>query len=95
MKDLPYCDDFSALECAAIEAAPEVVPLCDVCGLAPKLDGTEECVACCVADVLHNDPDQLASWRRIFAGTAWLAGVEREVERQLSALVACGQAVAA
>lgn len=86
---LPYEWNFSALECAAIESSPVAVALCVNCGLAPRIEGCDDC-APCVAAFLLTDPTQLALLRRLHAGTPWLATLNAEVARQLCAQVACG-----
>jgi len=65
--------------------------LCTTCGLAPSFDGFDDCVACGAAYLL-TDPTQLALIRKLNAGTPWLAQLNAEIERQLSALIVCGRA---
>jgi len=64
---------------------------CPTCQLEPIYEGFEHCLKCEVAGALVEDPDYINFARRVYAGTEWLAGVEREWQRQASALsITCG-----
>lgn len=67
---------------------------CRTCTLAPAYPGFDTCLACGIAYMLHESPDDIESIRRINAGDAWLADFNREVERQQCALLSCGNQVA-
>lgn len=67
---------------------------CTNCGLAPPYRGFDDCLACGAAALIV-DSEQLVVVRRLNVGTPWLATLDREIERQHSALVACGHQVAA
>ncbi len=68
---------------------------CLTCDDAPTFQGCETCLACTAAYYIHEDPEQLVSARRIFAGTPWLLTLEREISRQLGATLPAGHQVAA
>lgn len=75
----------NACDCARqIEA--ERPSCCESCALEPVLDGTDQCLKCVLAYVIHEDPTDLARLRAAYAGTRYEAAVEAEVERQMSAL---------
>lgn len=68
--------------------------MCCTCGEAPAYSGFDDCLACAVAYMIHESPSDIESTRRIFAGDAWLRDFDREVERQMSALVHLSRACA-
>lgn len=68
--------------------------LCTNCGLAPPYVGFEDCLHCAAAALIV-DTDQLIVIRRLNAGTQWMAELDREIERQASAIIECGAQVAA
>jgi hypothetical protein len=70
------------------------VAMCVNCGLAPSFDGWDECVACGTAALLVEDPGYIDFAREHFAGTESLRQLEREWDRQLSAIIECGKVAA-
>lgn len=68
---------------------------CDTCGLAAPYKGWDSCLACGVASCLQEQPDYLAFARRVYVSEPeWLSGLEREWNRQLSALAYVARACA-
>lgn len=61
---------------------------CSNCGQARPFKGFDDCLACTVAYLLHDDPQGIDEVRRSKAGTYWLALFNAEVERQLAATIA-------
>lgn len=62
---------------------------CETCHQAIAHPGFDDCVACAVAVILHdNDHDFVALYRKAHAGTRDLALFEAELARQSSAMVA-------
>ncbi len=69
--------------------ADKAEPCCRVCGLAEPFASFEDCLTCAVAYEIHEEHGStMPLWRRLHAGTEWLAAIEREYARQMQALAA-------
>lgn len=68
---------------------------CENCHEAPIFSGFDTCLECSVAIAIAEDPSYIEFARREWPGTEWLARLEREWARQMSALTECGAQVAA
>jgi hypothetical protein len=66
---------------------------CRNCHEAPAFDGCDECKPCLVSLMLGH-PDEIELLRRVHAGTQWLRDVEKEWDRQMSAIGHFARAVA-
>lgn len=58
--------------------------------------GFGDCEKCTAAILIHGPHAAhcLSEMRRWYGGTPWMNSLEREIDRQMGALVACGRSVA-
>lgn len=69
--------------------------LCSTCHLAPAFRGWDDCLLCGCADLIHTNRNGIDFQRRLLAVHPHeLRRFNDELQRQLSALVECGRAVA-
>lgn len=61
--------------------------VCATCGLSSPFEGFDDCLQCAVSYEIHEELGAtMDTWRRLNAGTDWLAEIEREYARQTKAI---------
>lgn len=64
---------------------PDTPLTCETCGLDAPFECFEDCLRCTAAVIVAN-PAPWNSNRKFYVGATWLPTLEREIERQASAI---------